>query len=82
MNFDLDGKIVDLQYKSPLALLQSRQDISNISEWINLISGLGESGLLAANLFETAKTIGKILNVPATLINEVPVEETQDETPL
>lgn len=79
MNFDLDGKIIDLQYKSPLALLQARQDVSNISEWINMISTMGNDGMLAANLFETAKTLGKILNVPATLINEVPVETDEND---
>ena len=72
MNFDLDGKIVDLQYKSPLALLQARQDVSNISEWINLVTALGMDGLSAVNMFEAAKTLGRILNVPATLINERP----------
>ena len=72
MNFDLDGKIVDLQYKSPLALLQARQDVSNISEWINLVTALGMDGLSAVNMYEAAKTLGRILNVPATLINERP----------
>lgn len=36
MNFDLDGKVVDLQYKSPLALVQARKDVSTVSEWLNL----------------------------------------------
>lgn len=79
MNFDLDGKVVDLQYKSPLALMQARQDVSNISEWVNLVSTLGVSGLSAVNMFEAAKMLGQILNVPATLINEQPLELLANE---
>ena len=70
MNFDLDGKIVDLQYKSPLALLRAREDVNNISEWLNLVNSLGTGGLAAVNVFETAKTLGKILQVPDKLMND------------
>lgn len=70
LNFDLDGKVVDLQYKSPLALAQARKDVSNISDWINLVSAWGIDGVAAVNLFEAAKSLGKTLNVPANLINE------------
>lgn len=80
LNFDLDGKIVDLQYKSPLAMLQARADVSNISEWVNLISALGGDALGAVNLFEVAKTIGQILNVPAKLINEQPLDLSELES--
>lgn len=41
MNFDLDGKVVDLQYKSPLALVQARKDVSTVSEWLNLVAAMG-----------------------------------------
>ena len=72
LNFDLDGKIVDLQYKSPLAMLQAKSDVSNISEWINMVSLMGEGAVSAVNLFEAAKMVGQILNVPTKLINEQP----------
>lgn len=71
-NFDLDGKFVDLQYKSPLAMLQTRKDVSNISEWVALTASGGEEALKAINFFETAKWLGRTLNVPASLINETP----------
>lgn len=78
LNFELDGKIVDLQYKSPLAMVQSRQDVKNVSDWINMLSVLGAGGTLALNAFETAKWLGKTLNVPTHLINET----LPDLTPL
>ena len=70
LNFDLDGKIVDLQYKSPLAMVQSRQDVRNVSDWINMLGTLGVDGAFAVNGFEAAKWLGRTLNVPAHLINE------------
>ena len=75
MNFDLDGKIVDLQYKSPLAMLKAREDVNNISQWVTLVSSLGALGMGAVNAFEAAKTLGKILNVPDNLINEQIIDE-------
>ena len=74
LNFDLDGKIVDLQYKSPLAMLQAKADVGNISEWVGIVSGMGIGAMAAVNMFEAAKTIGQILNVPAKLINEQPLD--------
>lgn len=77
-NFDLDGKIVDLQYKSPLALAQARKDIGNISEWINLVAALGTDGMNAVDFFETAKWLGKTLSVPANLIIQTRKEVEED----
>lgn len=74
LNFELDGKIVDLQYKSPLAMVQARKDVSNLSDWFNLLAPMGLEALSAANVFEAAKWLGKTLNVPANLINEKKIE--------
>ena len=79
LNFDLDGKIVDLQYKSPLAMLQAKADVGNISEWVGIVSGMGIGAMAAVNMFEAAKTVGQILNVPAKLINEQPLALEQPE---
>lgn len=70
MNFDLDGKVVDLQYKSPLALSQARKDVGNVTEWVAQAAALGSDGLAAVNMFEAAKWLGQTLNVPASLIVE------------
>lgn len=78
MNFDLDGKIVDLQYKSPLALSQARKDVVNISEWLNLVTTLGAEGLSAVNMFETAKWLGRTLSVPSNLVIETKPEGLND----
>lgn len=78
LNFDLDGKIVDLQYKSPLAMLQARQDVNNVVDWVSMLGSFGGVALGAVNAFEVSKWLGKTLNVPACLINEVKPEEVGD----
>lgn len=79
LNFDLDGKIVDLQYKSPLALMQARKDVSTVSDWVNLVSTLGGEALGVVDYFETAKWLGKTLNVPANLMVETPPPPLPEE---
>lgn len=70
MNFDLDGKIVDLQYKSPLAQYQAKKDVGNISEWLTIVSAMGQEAICAVDMFETAKWIGNTLSIPAHLIKD------------
>lgn len=74
LNFDLDGKIVDLQYKSPLALAQTRKDIGNVTEWVNLLTSFGADALAAVNVAETSRWLGRTLCVPADLIREAEAE--------
>ena len=75
MNFDLDGKVVDLQYKSPLALVQARKDVSTVSEWLNLVAAMGSDAATVVNAREAAVWLGNTLNVPASLISELSKEE-------
>ena len=83
MNFDLDGKVVDLQYKSPLALVQARKDIGTVSEWINLVALMGEEASSVINARAAAIWLGNTLNVPAGLIQELqPQTEEVDEPQL
>lgn len=80
INFDLDGKIVDLQYRSPLALSQARQDVVNVSEWLDLVGSLGADGLSAVNLFETTKWLGKTLSVLDNLmLDDAQLMEENDD---
>lgn len=83
MNFDLDGKVVDLQYKSPLALVQARKDVSTVTEWVSLVASLGGDALSVVNAREAALWLGNTLNVPANLMQEInlPLAPTEEATP-
>jgi len=74
-NFDLDGKIVDLQYKSPLALAQARQDIENVVQWVNMLTKFGEGGLSLINAPEAARWLAGTLSVPTNLVADYSVEQ-------
>ena len=82
MNFDLDGKVVDLQYKSPLALVQARKDISTVSEWINLVTVMGTEASSAINTRAAAIWLGNTLNVPSGLIQEFQPQAEEVDEPL
>ena len=80
LNFDLDGKIVDLQYKSPLALAQSRKDVSNVTEWVRMLSSFGADALAAVNVSEASRWLGRTLCVPSNLMRETS-EAISEEMP-
>ena len=83
MNFELDGKIVDLQYKSPLALAQSRHSVENVVQWAQMLSNFGADGTSLINAKEAAKWLANSLSVPQNLLTynqeENMVEDVEDE---
>lgn len=83
MNFELDGKIVDLQYKSPLALAQSRHSVENVVQWAQMLSRLGNDGMSLINAKEAAKWLANSLSVPQNLLaydgQEALIEEANDD---
>ena len=70
----LDGRVLDLQYKSPLALSQSQKDASNVINWIQTIASFAPTSLEAIDIKEATRWLGRTLNVPETLIVEKDVE--------
>lgn len=70
----IDGRITKLEYASPLARKQARDDAKNILYWISSVAQMGQMGMAAINLTATAQKLGQILGVPQELI------KTQTET--
>ncbi|MCC7166679.1 MAG: head-tail connector protein [Rhodospirillales bacterium] len=68
----IDGHLVDLQYKSPLAQQQSRQDAQNVLQWLTTASGLGPEAAQAIDAGAAARWLGRALGVPDELIRETP----------
>jgi hypothetical protein len=64
----VDGKIVDLKYKSPLAQLQSNRDALNTVNWMSYVTALGDEATQAVNMREVARWLGETLNVPQQLM--------------
>ena len=66
----LDGRTLDLQYKSPLALSQSQKDASNVINWIQTVSSFAPTSFEAVDIKEATRWLGRTLNVPESLIVE------------
>jgi Bacteriophage head to tail connecting protein len=66
----LDGRLVDLQYKSPLARLQAQQDVQSTLLWLETTAKMGAEAVAAVDLSATARWLGDRLGVPGQLIRD------------
>jgi hypothetical protein len=71
----LDGRAVDLHYRSPLARVQARQDVQNTLLWLDAVGRMGEQAQRTVNQAEAARWLGRALGVPGELIRDTAVTE-------
>jgi hypothetical protein len=64
----VDGRTVVLQYRSPLAQDQAKNDVRNVSTWLDLARGLGPEGLAAVDAGGAARWMARTLGVPSALV--------------
>ncbi len=64
----IDGRLVALDYRSPLARAQGQRDIQNTLFWMESVMAMGGEATAAINLAETARFLGDALGVPSNLI--------------
>jgi Bacteriophage head to tail connecting protein len=75
----LDGRLVDLRHKSPLARLQAQKDVQSTLLWLETTAKMGAEAVAAVDLPATARWLGDRLGVPGQLIREIqlPTEPLQ-----
>jgi len=77
----LDGRLVEVDYRSPLARSQGQRNVQNTLSWINSVLAMGPDAALAVNLPQAARFLGEALGVPSDLIRKelpsLPIEITQ-----
>lgn len=74
-DISLDGRTVVLQYQSPLARQQAKQDVMNTMTWLSTVSGLdAEAALSAIDFAAATRWLAKALNIPPELVRmeEIP----------
>jgi hypothetical protein len=71
-DFRVDGRLVDLEYKSPLARHQARRDVQNAMLWLDSVRALGPEGLGVVDSQATARWLGRAFGVPGELIRARP----------
>lgn len=67
-DFTVDGRLVELQYRSPLAQAQGLRDVQATLRWLETTQGLGADALAAVDVPATARWLGEAFGVPAKLI--------------
>jgi hypothetical protein len=69
----LDGRLVAVDYRSPLARAQGQRNVQNTLSWINSVLAMGPAAQEALDLPRAARFLGEALGVPSDLIrNELP----------
>lgn len=66
----LDGRLVALDYRSPLARSQGQRNVQNTLSWINSVLAMGPEAASAINLPQAARFLGEALAVPSDLIRK------------
>lgn len=66
----IDGRVIDLEYQSPLARQQARGDAQNTMLWLDALRTIGPQGLSVVNQAATARWLSRAFGVPAELVLE------------
>ena len=64
----VDGRIIDLRYRSPLAEAQRRADAQSALQWIQTVAALGPEAMGAVDLAAFARWFGEQMSVPSQLM--------------
>ncbi len=67
-DISLDGRLVSVDYRSPLARSQGQRNVQNTLSWITSVLAMGPEASLAVNLPQAARFLGEALGVPSDLI--------------
>lgn len=68
----VDGRTVDLQYRSPLAQNQGRREARNVLSWLGSLAGLGPAAMGVVDAEATAHWLARSFNVPSELLRSAP----------
>jgi hypothetical protein len=64
----LDGRLVSVDYRSPLARNQGQRNVQNTLSWINSVLAMGPEASMSVDLAQAARFLGEALGVPSNLI--------------
>ncbi len=67
-DISIDGRHVEIDYRSPLARSQSQNSVQNTLSWITMVLGIGPEASNTINAVQVSKYLGDALGVPSDLI--------------
>ena len=71
----LDGRLIAVDYRAPLARVQGQRDVQNTLSWISSLNGMGTEGAAMIDVPAAARYLGEALSIPSDLIR---VQEAGD----
>ncbi len=78
----LDGRLVMVDYRSPLARVQAQKNVQNTLSWIGSVTAMGAEASGMVDFAQTAKFLGETLGVPGHLIRRQPASPLSAMAPL
>ena len=64
----LDGQVIAIDYRSPLARAQGKRNVQNTLSWITSVLAMGPEAAAVIDLAQAARVMGEALAVPGDLI--------------
>lgn len=71
----LDGRLVAVDYRSPLARAQGQRNVQNTLSWINSVLAMGPEASVSVDLPAAARFLGEAMAVPSDLIRSAPFDD-------
>lgn len=78
-DISLDGRLVAVDYRSPLARSQGQRNVQNTLSWITSVLAMGPEASLTIDLPAAAQFLGEALAVPSDLIKKETLSEIIQE---
>lgn len=65
---NIDGRLVEIDFRGPLARAQGQKNVQNTMLWVERVLAMGGEAMDALDLAKTARFLGDALGVPSDLI--------------
>lgn len=74
----IDGRRVEIDFRSPLARAQAQRHVNSILTWVQNVSAMGPEALIAADMAKIAMYLGQTTGVPQDLMRDpaLAIQET------
>ncbi|MDH5723022.1 MAG: portal protein [Alphaproteobacteria bacterium] len=77
-DISLDGRLVAVDYRSPLARSQGQRNVQNTLSWINSVLSMGPEAALSVDLPAAARFLAEALAVPSDLVRKDILKVAED----
>ena len=68
-DINIDGRLVQIDFRAPLARAQGQRNVQNTLFWVDSVLSMGGDAVSAVNMSATARFLGEALGVPSDLIH-------------